>query len=358
MQLLQVLAILFLSLSLTDVQAGIGLVTEQTGPTEIVRQQRSLPSRVNAAVETNDTVITAAARAQLTFDDKTTVRMTEQSKLLIDDFVYDANRGAGKLALKVALGTARYASGQIAKTNPQQVAVKTPTATIAVRGTDFSMTVDELGRSMITLLPSCDQHACVTGKIEVSNDAGSVIMDVAYQTTYVTALDVPPKNPVIVRVDASNLDNLLIVSPPPELKQEEFAERAKTALDINFLDQNFLAYDELNKDLLSTKGRLDKNYLDGELLANALEIDTASMLSSAESILATNQLLPGFQASSLLKWSLDDENRLILRRDLGNALEIWLPSDQSAIVEANQAGLPLYQQVNQGGSTRISITQR
>ena len=82
------------------------------------------------------------------------------------------------------------------------------------------------------------------------------------------------------------------------------------------------------------------------------------MLSSAESILATNQMLPGYQASSLLKWSLDDENRLILQRDLGNAFEVWMPSDQNAILEANQAGVPLYQQINQGGTTRISITQR
>lgn len=358
MQLLQVLATLFLSLSLTNSWAGVGLVTEQTGPTEIVRQRQSMPSRVNSPVEMNDTIITAAARAQLTFEDKTTVKITEQSKLLIDDFVYDPRQGSGRLAIKVAMGTARYASGQIAKTNPQQVAIKTPTATIAVRGTDFSMTVDELGRSMVMLLPSCDEKACVTGKIEVSNAAGSVVMDVAYQTTYVASVDAAPRSPVIVKIDPSNIDNLLILTPPPELQQEDVEKKAKTALEVNFLDQNFLVFDGLDKDLLSNKGRLDKSFLDSDFLVNMLDADTASMLSSAESILATNQMLPGYQASSFLKWSLDDENRLILQRDLGNAFEVWMPSDQNAILEANQAGVPLYQQINQGGTTRISITQR
>lgn len=306
----------------------------------------------------NDTVITARARAELTFEDKTTVKMTEQSKLLIDDFVYDPGRGAGRLALKVAMGTARYASGQISKTNPQNVAVKTPTATVAVRGTDFSMTVDELGRSIVMLLPSCDQRACVTGKIEVSNDAGSVVLDVAYQATYVTAIDVAPASPTVLKIDPSNIDNLMIVAFPPELAKDREEKTAKSELEINYLDQNFLDFDELNKDLLTTRGQLDRQFLDSEFLANALDVDTASMISSADSMLATNQMLPGYQASSQLKWSLDDENRLILNRDLGNALEVWMPSDQNAILEANQAGMPLYQQVNEGGTTRISITQR
>ncbi len=53
------------------------------------------------------------------------------------------------------MGTIRYTSGQIAKNNPQQVNVKTPTASIAVRGTDFTMTVDEAGQSLVVLVPSC-----------------------------------------------------------------------------------------------------------------------------------------------------------------------------------------------------------
>ena len=86
----------------------------------------------------------------------TRVDVTEHSKLVIDEFVYDPNKKTGKLSLKASLGTVRYASGQIAKNNPTSIKITTPTATIGVRGTDFSMTVDELGSSTIILLPSCD----------------------------------------------------------------------------------------------------------------------------------------------------------------------------------------------------------
>jgi hypothetical protein len=325
---------------------------------EIVRAKKSVSSAVNTSVEMNDTVVTARSRAELTFEDNTTVKISEQSKLLIDDFVYDANRGTGRLALKVALGTAKYASGQIAKNNPQQVAVKTPTATIAVRGTDFSMTVDELGRSIVMLLPSCDAAACVTGKIEVFNNAGSVVMDTAYQATFVSSVDVAPRSPVVLNIDPANISNLMIVAFPTELKSQEVDTQSQTSLDVNFLNQKFLDFDELNKDLLSTKGQLDKDFLDSDFLFSALDAATAAMIANADSILATNQMLPGYLASSLLKWNLDDENRLVLRRDLGNAFEIWMPSEQDAILQANQAGVPLYQQINNGGTTRINITQR
>jgi hypothetical protein len=198
----------------------------------------------------------------------------------------------------------------------------------------------------------------VTGKIEVFNNAGSVTMDTAYQATFVSSVDVAPQSPVVINIDPANISNLMIVSFPTELKTQEVETRSQTSLDVNFLNQKFLDFDELNKDLLSTKGQLDKNFLDSDFLASVLDVDTASMISSAESILATNQILPGYQASSLLKWNLDDEDRLILRRDLGNAFEIWMPSDQDAILQANQAGVMLYQQVNNGGTTRINITQR
>ena len=82
------------------------------------------------------------------------------------------------------MGTIRYASGQIAKNSRQDVNITTPTATIAVRGTDFSMTVDEIGGSTIILLPSCDATgACFVGEISVESDIGQVILNQAFQAT-------------------------------------------------------------------------------------------------------------------------------------------------------------------------------
>jgi hypothetical protein len=128
--------------------AAIGTITESVNaPPSIQRKAQTLPGSKGTGLEMMDTVRTTQGKVGLTFADKTKVDITENSKLVIDDFVYDPNsKTGGKLAMKVALGTVRYASGQVAKNNPQAVAINTPTATIGVRGTDFTATVDELGR--------------------------------------------------------------------------------------------------------------------------------------------------------------------------------------------------------------------
>lgn len=339
----------------------IGKVTEQTGPAEIVRNKKSSPSSVNSSLEPNDTVITAAAKAQLTFEDKTTVKITEQSKLVIDDFVYDPNKGTGKLAMKVALGTARYASGQIAKNNPQSVNVQTPTAKIAVRGTDFSMTVDEMGRSLVMLLPSCDENSCVTGAISVSNDAGTITLDVAYQVTYVASLNSLPTSPQVVSIDQANINNYLIISPPIKTQDTEIqSKETKNALDFNFLNKDFLKYDELDRNELDKAKALDINYLDGNLLVNMLDLANQQLFATFESLAALNQLLPNHapELTNIRYFFNDDESKVSLIRSIKHTAVVTVGVEQNATVYINQEGLNVFQQVNSGGTTSITIVQR
>jgi hypothetical protein len=352
-----VIATLLLSISQTNL-AAVGKVSEQSGPTEIVRDKKSMSSAINTGIEMNDTIITAKAKAKLTFQDKTTVNITEQSKLVIDDFVYDPNKGSGKLAMKVVLGTARYASGQIAKTNPQQVSVNTPTATIAVRGTDFSMTVDELGRSLIMLLPSCDEdkRKCVTGAISVSNGAGEVFMDRAYQVTLVTSLSSPPSSPIIITIDQANINNLLIISPPKEIK--ETIQSSKSALEINFLDVDLLKYNELDKNELENFKELDINVLDVDLLFNMLDAESAAL--KQDLLSNDNKLLPNFNSASGARYFFnDDQSQINLCRYVGNHTAcVRTPVDENKTVTYLQDSSTYIQNINKGGSTTITIVQK
>ena len=356
--MLRAITLISVLFSLTNTWAGVGKVTEQTGPTEIVRARKSISSAVNTAVEMNDTIVTARSRAELTFDDATKVKITEQSKLIIDDFVYDPKQGTGKLAMKVALGTARYASGQIAKNSPQQVAVSTPTASIAVRGTDFSMTVDELGRSLIMLLPSCDDKTCVTGAIEVSNQAGSILMTQAYQATLVSTTDTPPTRPVVLNIDQANINNMLIISRPREISEENRDNRrdGRTALDTNFLDQDFLKPADLDNEL-DAFNRLDRNELEDDLLPNILDAVNAALSATQEAMSTTLSMLPGYDESSGLKWRINDQEQLILTRYSGHIFELTVPREQGAILDLQQDGVPVYQKINTGGTTTITVIQ-
>ena len=336
----------------------MGRVVEQTGPTEIVRNKKSLSSSVNSPVEMLDTIVTARARAKLEFADKTTVNITEQSKILIDDFVYDPKSGSGKLAMKMVQGTARYASGQIAKNSPQNVNVSTPTATVAVRGTDFSMTVDELGRSLVMLLPSCDAKSCVTGSISVSNDAGETILDVAYQVTVVTSLSAPPSAPVMVQIDAVNINNMLIVSPPPQVR-EALQDVQQTALDVNFLNQDLLKFDELDVNYLEKFKRLDLNFLDLDFLVNLLDLSNRRLSASLEAMSREASLLPSYDPESGLRYFFnEDESKVTVRLNTAPMAEVTVGVEHDAMVTINQRGWAVTQQINRGGTTIINITQR
>jgi hypothetical protein len=113
--------------------AQIGSVTEHYGPPAVLERNKSkLEASKGTGVQMNDTISTADSKMELTFDDKTEVKLTEQSQLVIDDFVYDPKSGAGQLAATAAMGTVRYASGNVAANNRENVRLRTPTATISV----------------------------------------------------------------------------------------------------------------------------------------------------------------------------------------------------------------------------------
>lgn len=220
--------------------AGIGVVANTKGTAcEITRGKSKLPGAKGAEVESMDTYTTGACVSDITFKDDTKVKVNENSRLLIDDFVYDPKKSdAGKLAVKVGMGTVRYASGQIAKNNPQQVNIKTPTATVAVRGTDFNMTVDESGQSLIILVPSCkdesdvkkyelEENRCKVGKIEVTTLAGTVSLDKAFEATFVTSASMAPSPPVVVNTIEAKINNNLILVKPLEV-QKAVKEQGKT----------------------------------------------------------------------------------------------------------------------------------
>ena len=243
------LFIILWCLTFSSFAAGIiGDVILQTGNAVIEQDGEDVKAEDDLDIFQYNTVKTGKGKVAIGFIDDTRVDVTEHSKLIIDEFVYDPNTKTGSLSLKAALGTIRYASGQIAKTSPTNVQITTPTATIGVRGTDFTMTVDEIGSSTIILLPSCDTNGfCFVGEITVESDAGQVIMNTAFQATTVDTISSPPLPPVILSLEENFITNLLIISQPREIAEaEQEVEYQKTA---TALDVDLLAFDELDKSM-------------------------------------------------------------------------------------------------------------
>ena len=271
--------LLFLAI---QVQANIGSVTDFTGSAAIERDEgfEVYDVEKDLGVEMMDVVATAMGKVRIEFLDETLVDVTEHSRLIIDDFVYDPASGEGSLGIKASLGTIRYASGKIAKNSRQNVVITTPSAVIGVNGTDFAMIVNEIGGSMITLLPSCDSSGlCVVGEISVTTDMGYVIMTQAFETTYADSAGVRPTKPVILDLDEEMMTNLLIirevkeVDPDGSLADAEAKKKLSDILGVDFLSTDALLADVLDEDKEERwRTALDDNrFFFGDLLGDILE---------------------------------------------------------------------------------------
>jgi hypothetical protein len=213
---LKTIALSLLLLATTAV-ADIGSVTDVKGVAVIKRGSNTINVAKGTLIETNDKVETKNGVVNITFKDNTTVKVTESSSLVIDDFVYDPKSSAGKLGMKATSGTVRYVSGNIAHNNPNSVNIKTPTAAIAVRGTDFVMSVDETGKSAVILMPACEDNiikgtTCGSGAIDVNSGGDAVHMDKPYQATMVETSATAPLPPIIVDLGFAPVGNNIMLN--------------------------------------------------------------------------------------------------------------------------------------------------
>ena len=222
----------------TTAWADIGSVTEVTGSGIIKRGKDSVTIAKGTVIQTNDKIETKNGKVKITFKDNTTVSVTEHSSLVIDDFVFDPkNAQGGKLGLKATSGAVRYVSGAIAGANPNAVKINTPTAAIAVRGTDFVMAVNETGASTVILMPSCEDNTgpnvkgaiCGSGAIDVQSGPNLVSMNRPFQATMVETAGAPPTPPLTVNLFAMPVGTNLLVSPPPTMSGAPLVAAARAA---------------------------------------------------------------------------------------------------------------------------------
>jgi len=363
--------LLFLAI---QAQANIGSVTDFTGSAAIERDEGFEVYDVenDLAVEMMDVVATAMGKVRIEFLDDTLVDVTEHSRLIIDDFVYDPDTGEGSLGLKASLGTIRYASGKIAKNSRQNVVITTPSAVIGVNGTDFAMIVNEIGGSMITLLPSCDSSGlCVTGEISVTTDIGYVIMNKAFETTYVDAAGVKPTKPVILDLDEEMMTNLLIirkveeVDPDGSIAAKKAAQKLADILGVDFLSTDDLLADALDEDEDERwRTELDDNkFFFGDLLGDILEQLNLALAKQLRSDFDKKKRLQegvGYDETTGTRLSIEDGRWTLSRRDLETDQYFNLELDQNNgyIIDWIQQDFEWYDYRLGDGDNVIHIRQR
>ena len=340
--------------------ASIGNITELNGTGRVVRDttyQASLSLDINSY----DNVQTSNGRLGITFLDDSQVRLTEHSELIIDEFIYDPDPSKSKMALQFASGTARFITGKLATIDKENISIQTPSATIAIRGTDFTVTVDELGRSLVILLP--DDDGLPSGEIVVATAMGQVTLNKPYQATTVSMYETEPTKPVILDLTLELIDNMLIVNQPQEIEQEDEGQDGSSVsniLDVDFLDFSDLEIDYLADDELEFT-ELDINYLDVNFLEDLLNIiEDVNELDNTESLLRTDVDLKGtqvgFDANTQINTFLAD-NLITFYKSLEDTVRLDLDRSNAYTVIMVQNGKSTQVIVNGGGDSTIKITQ-
>ena len=131
-----------LTLGLATSTAG-GALAQQVGTSAAVRgkvfvttQGAQRQAAVRQSILLADRVLTKDASAlQILLLDQTTFTVAQNANVTIDRFVYDPDRSTGEVAASVTKGAFRFVSGKIGRSNPQSTAIRTPAATIGIRGT-------------------------------------------------------------------------------------------------------------------------------------------------------------------------------------------------------------------------------
>jgi hypothetical protein len=132
--------------------------------------RKARPAVVRERVILNDEVRTAAAsQLQILLLDRTTFTVGANARVAVDRFVYDPASNSRSTGVRVTRGAFRFMSGRALRRPSGPVSVRTPVATIGVRGTIFEGVVGE------DAIRIASREAAV-GKVKAKKDEASLIV--------------------------------------------------------------------------------------------------------------------------------------------------------------------------------------
>jgi hypothetical protein len=179
--------------------------------------------------ETLETLSFSALQANL--NDGSVVTLGASARIVLDEFVYDPGSGASGLLIDMGAGSLRFVTGSMPKESFQ---LKTPTATLAVRGTNFKVRVRPNGDTLVVV---------EEGLVEVTlNTTGQTLEVRAGQSMEIKRI------PGTLRTDEGSRDggfnfDLRELFQPLEPKPEE------TPTEVTIDGKRFYEWIEFNPDL-------------------------------------------------------------------------------------------------------------
>lgn len=201
-----------------DTATGLVQVTHADGAVELLSN--------GDPVYQGDFLVTGEnAAVGMVFMDETVFSMGEFSRMTLDEMVYDAEAATGSLVFSLARGAFTFVSGQIAKTSPEGMAFKTPSALIGIRGSAGGINVNDLGQTLATLF---EELGNIFGEMTFTTGAGTEIVNQPLLALRALGYNAPPSSPFDMTIEdmGANFGSALRALPnavehlPPAFRAE------------------------------------------------------------------------------------------------------------------------------------------
>lgn len=121
----------------------IGYVKTVSGEAWLANNGDRQKAEVGSPLHAGEMLETGEGSLGVTLKDDTQVSIGADTRVAVEEFIYEPARHELKLTVHLLKGVLQYISGIIAKLKPEAVTVQTPTAFIGVRGTRFLVKVEE-----------------------------------------------------------------------------------------------------------------------------------------------------------------------------------------------------------------------
>lgn len=137
------IALSLMSFATAGWSADAGEIKTVRGAAYLERGTERLAVRTGMPVHEADRIVTGEDGAVgITFADNSLLSVGPNSDLAIDRYVFDSTTHAGQFDSTLSRGTLTAISGRIVKQSPEAMRVRTPSAIMGVRGTEFAVRVD------------------------------------------------------------------------------------------------------------------------------------------------------------------------------------------------------------------------
>lgn len=214
-------------------RVGQASVVERKAEAALDRVVRTLVLR--DALFRNERLTTSAetgSKLHVRLLDQTVITLGPASEVVLDDFAVNPAAGSAEVSLKLSRGLLRFVGGQHAGSGTRY-RVRTPVATIGVRGTAFDVRVEDDGETTVQL---------TEGELSFENEDGlEVILDEPLETSSIEDEDDLPSEPEVDEALAEEFDSL-------DLSEEELAEDLELAEELEDEEMEAISGEDADED--------------------------------------------------------------------------------------------------------------